>query len=238
VRGSSELTASGRYLHTSSLCTSSPCMVILLPPVVELALASALPHRRSLRGRPRQGTAVRDLIALRVGLSRTATPHFRPRTSEPRASLARIALLLTRLKPPCTSLLAPSRSRSAHLCRTRTLPHRFSSACAQPRRELRSTAAWLVCHSRVCSMLPIHLCLCPSQLRPCAPPGSRASSRHQSLRVPCLCAHLPSRRGCAAHLLRTLLRTPLRAVPAPAMLRIACSRTAATLHVREPSCLR
>jgi hypothetical protein len=42
-RGSRELTASGRHLHTSLLCTSLPCMVILLPPVVGPALASALP---------------------------------------------------------------------------------------------------------------------------------------------------------------------------------------------------
>jgi hypothetical protein len=33
-RGSRELTASGRHLHASLLCTSLPCMVILLPLVV------------------------------------------------------------------------------------------------------------------------------------------------------------------------------------------------------------
>jgi hypothetical protein len=111
VRGSSELTASGHHLHTSSLCTSSPCMIILLPPVVRPALTSALPRRRSLRDRPCQGTAVLDLVALRVGLSQSATPHFRPR-----ASLARIALLLMRLKPLCTSLLAPGRSPPLEFC--------------------------------------------------------------------------------------------------------------------------
>jgi hypothetical protein len=116
VRGSSELTATGRHLHASLPCMSSPCMIILLPPIAEPALASALPRRRSLRDRPSQGTAVRDLVALRVGLSRSATPHFRPRTSEPRASLARIALLLSRLKPPCTSLLAPGRSPPLESC--------------------------------------------------------------------------------------------------------------------------
>jgi hypothetical protein len=112
VRGSSELTATGRHLHASLPCTSSPCMIILLPPIAEPALASALPRRRSLRDRPSQGTAVRDLVALRVGLSRSATPHFRPRTSEPRASLARIALLLTRLKTPCMPLLTLDRKRT------------------------------------------------------------------------------------------------------------------------------
>jgi hypothetical protein len=69
VRGSSELIASGRHLHTSSLCTSSPCMVILLPPIAGPALASALPRRRSLRNRPCQGTAVRDPVALRASRS-------------------------------------------------------------------------------------------------------------------------------------------------------------------------
>jgi hypothetical protein len=116
VRGSSELTASNRHLHTSLLCTSSSCMVILLPPVVGPVLASALPRRRSLRDRPCQGTAVRDLVALHVCRSRAATPHLRPRTSEPRASMARIALLLSRLKPPCTSLLAPGRSPPLKSC--------------------------------------------------------------------------------------------------------------------------
>jgi hypothetical protein len=116
LRGSRELTASGRHLHTSLRCTSSPCMVILLPPVVGPALASALPRRRSLRDRPCQGTAVRDLVALRASRSRAATPHLRPHTSEPRASLARIALLLTRLKPPCASLLAPGHSPPLEPC--------------------------------------------------------------------------------------------------------------------------
>jgi hypothetical protein len=116
VRGSSELTASGHHLHTSSLCTSSPCMIILLPPVVRPALTSALPRRRSLRDRPCQGTAVRDLVPLRASRSRAATPPLRPRTSEPRASVARIALLLSRLKPPCTSLLAPGRSPPLESC--------------------------------------------------------------------------------------------------------------------------
>jgi hypothetical protein len=109
-RGSRELSASGRHLHTSLFCTSSPCMVILLPPIVGSALASALPRCRSLRDRPCQGTAVRDLVALRGSRSRAATPHLCPRTSEPRASMARIALLLSRLKLPYTSLLAPGGS--------------------------------------------------------------------------------------------------------------------------------
>jgi hypothetical protein len=69
VCGSSELIAFSRHLHTSSLYTSSPCMVFLLPPVVGPALASALPRRRSLRGRPCQIIAVCGLAALRAGRS-------------------------------------------------------------------------------------------------------------------------------------------------------------------------
>jgi hypothetical protein len=85
-------------------------MIILLPPVAGPALASALPRRRSLRGRPCQVTIMCGLIALRAGLSRAATPQLPPRTPEPRASLAHIALLLTRLNPPYAPLLAPGRS--------------------------------------------------------------------------------------------------------------------------------
>jgi hypothetical protein len=81
VRGSSELTTTGCHLHTSSRCTSSPCMVILLPPVAEPALASALPRRRSLRDRPCQGTAVHDLVALRASRSRATTLQLHPHTS-------------------------------------------------------------------------------------------------------------------------------------------------------------
>jgi hypothetical protein len=60
-------------------------MIILLPPVVRLALASALPRRRSLRDRSCQGTAVRGLVALRASRSRAATPHLHPRMPKPRA---------------------------------------------------------------------------------------------------------------------------------------------------------
>jgi hypothetical protein len=85
-------------------CTLSPCTAL---PTAGLALASALPCRMSLRGRPCQGTIVHGLVALRAGLSRAATPHLHPRTPEPCASLARVALLLTRLNLPCAPLLAP-----------------------------------------------------------------------------------------------------------------------------------
>jgi hypothetical protein len=166
VHGSSELTASGRYLPTSSLCTSSSCMVILLPPVVEPALASALPRRRSLRDRPCQGTAVRDLVAFRASRSRAATPLLRPRTSEPRASLARIALLLSRLKPPCTSLLAPGRSPPLESCSCTHTPTPPASVprllrppnacthCQLPRDTARTLALLLPCTPRAASPAP------------------------------------------------------------------------------------
>jgi hypothetical protein len=64
-----------------------------------------------------------------------------PRTPEPRAFSARVTSWLHR----------PSSAR--------TLPHRFSSARALPRRELRSSATWLACHSRVYSTPPVRLCL-------------------------------------------------------------------------------
>jgi hypothetical protein len=92
--------------HPSPPRTSSPCMVTLLPPIAGPALASALPRRRSLRGHPCQVIAVRGLVALRAGPPRAATPQLYPRTPEPRASLARIVLLLTRLNPPCAPLLS------------------------------------------------------------------------------------------------------------------------------------
>jgi hypothetical protein len=161
VRGSSELTASGRHLHTSSLCTSSPCMVILLPPVAEPALASALPRRRSLRDRPCQGTAVRDLVALRVGLSRSATPHFRPRTPEPRAFLARITLLLTRLKPPCTSLLTPGRSPPLEFCSCTHTP---------------TPPASVPCLLRPCRVIPAHPRTCAHSAPPRTCYSIRASA--------------------------------------------------------------
>jgi hypothetical protein len=104
--------------YTLSSCTPLPCT--LLPctalPTAGLALASALPRRRSLRSRPRQVTAVRNLVALRASRSRAATPHLHPRTPELRTSLARITLLLTRLNPPCAPLLAPGRSPPLGSC--------------------------------------------------------------------------------------------------------------------------
>jgi hypothetical protein len=143
VRGSSELSASGRHLHTSSLYTSSPCMVILLPPVAGPALASALSRRRSLRDRPCQGTAMRDLVALRAGPSQAATPHLHPRTPEPRAPLARIALLLTRLKPSCAPLLAPGHSPPLESC---SCAHTLTPPASAP------------CLLQPCRVIPAHPC--------------------------------------------------------------------------------
>jgi hypothetical protein len=146
VRGSSELTATGRHLHASSPCTSSPGMIILLPSVVEPTLASALPRRRSLRGRPHQGITVRNLVALRAGLSRAATLQLHLRISAlptPRAAT-----------PPraCATHSSAYRARQAHAptlllrppsVRTLLLPLQPSHCfrCAAP-------------SSRACSLLP------------------------------------------------------------------------------------
>jgi hypothetical protein len=92
------------------------------------SLASALPHRRSLRDRTCQGTAARDLVALRASRSRAATPHLHPRTPEPRASVARIVLRLTRLNPPCAPLLVPGRSPPLGSCSCAHMPTPPASA--------------------------------------------------------------------------------------------------------------
>jgi hypothetical protein len=133
-------------------------MVILLPPVAEPALASALPRRRALRDHPCQGTTVRDLFALRAGLSRAATLHLRPRMPEPRASLARIALLLTRLKPPCTSLLAPGCSPPLESC---SCTHTLTPPASVP------------CLLQPCCVVPAH----PRSSAHSAPPRTCCSTR-------------------------------------------------------------
>jgi hypothetical protein len=116
-----------------------------------------------------------------------------PRTLEPRAFSARVTSWLHR----------PSS--------TRTLPHRFSSARVLPRRELRSSAAWLACHSRVYSTPPVRLCLRP---RPnaCRLLGLRAllrASTRALLHAP------PAARGC-----------------------LHCASTPAPARAHAPRCLR
>jgi hypothetical protein len=125
---------------------SSFCMVILLPPVVEPVLASALPRRRSLRGRPCQGTAVRDLVALCAGLSRAATLQLHPRIS---------ALPTPRVATPPRACATHSSAYHARQARAPTLLLRPSSVCTlllplQPSHCLRCAAP----SSRACSLLP------------------------------------------------------------------------------------
>jgi hypothetical protein len=108
--------------------------------------------------------------------------------------------LVLHLDPPCAPLLARGRSHPAHPCRNRTLPHRFSSAHAQPRRELCSSAAWLACHSRVCSMPPVHLSLHPRS-NTCRLLGLR----------PLLCASTPA--PARAHAPRCLRHRRTRLLP-------------------------
>jgi hypothetical protein len=169
VHGSSEFIASGRHLHTSSFCTSLLCVVILLPPVVGPALASALLRRRSLRDRPCQGTAVRDLVALRAGPSRAATPHLHTRIPEPRASLAHIALLLTRLKPPCAPLLAPGHSPPLESC---SCAHTLTPPASAP------------CLLQPCRVIPAH---------PCSSSHSAPPRTCYSTRAPASPAFAPAR---------------------------------------------
>jgi hypothetical protein len=72
----------------------------------------ALSCRRSLRGRPRQATAVRGLAALRAGLLRAAAPQLHPRTPEPRA-----------FRGPCRACAAAARlHRKSRGKRPRTSP--------------------------------------------------------------------------------------------------------------------
>jgi hypothetical protein len=190
VRGSSELIASGRHLHTSSLCTSSPYMVILLLPVAGPVLASALPRRRSLRDRPCQGTAVRDLVALRASRSQATTPHLHTRTPEPRAFLVRIALLLTRLNPPC-SLRAVCRrlGPAPALARLHRLHHAHHRA-AEPRCAATSACPASAPVSSARSALAF--ALAPPLLAP-TPVSARAAHFHALCRClgPLLCHHQP-----------------------------------------------
>jgi hypothetical protein len=174
--------------YTLSSCTPLPCT--LLPctalPTAGFALASALPRRRSLRGRPRQVTAVRNLVALRASRSRAATPHLHPRTPEPRASLARIALLLTRLNTPCAPLLAPGRSHPLGSCscaHTPTPP--VSAPCLLQRLFLPSSRAHPVPG-------PAHACSRIARAR--SEPQTHACTHRQLPRVTARTLAPPARR--------------------------------------------
>jgi hypothetical protein len=174
-------------------CTLSPCTAL---PTARLALASALPRRRSLRGRPCQVTAVRDLVALRASRSRATTPHLHPRTPEPRAALARIALLLTRLlhasrtpaqrlrqpqrapAPPVPSRSSPSKPGAVPWCRLRAPvpPRAVACLCWCPRA--------VACARSTPAEPP------PRAAPPCARP---VHMRAAGSRVP-LCVHAPEPR--------------------------------------------
>jgi hypothetical protein len=202
---------------TSPLCMSLLCssMLCIAPPpfsIAGLVLASALPHRRSLRGCPCHGTAVRGLVALRAGRSRAATPHLHPRMPEPRASLARIALLLSRLNPSYAPLLVPGRSLplGSHSCaRTLTLPSRV----AAPPRTRCSTCVHALARSSP-AHVPIQLLhhLLWRSLEPSLPRAQlpRALARaHSALRACVLVpAHLRSPR---------VLRPGPASLPPPAL---------------------
>jgi hypothetical protein len=188
VRGSFELIASGRHLHTSSLCMSSPCMVILLLPVAGPILASALPRRRSLYNCPCQGTAVRDLVALRASRSQATTPHLHTRTPKPRAFLVRIVMLLTCLNPPCSLRAvcrhlgpAPALSRlhRLHRARHRAVEPRCAATSACPASAPVSSARSALAFA-----------LAPPLLAPTPVPAC-AAHFHALCRGPLLCCHQP-----------------------------------------------
>jgi hypothetical protein len=246
MRGSSDFIASGRHLHTSSLYTSSPCMVILLPPVARPALASALPRRRSLRYRPCQGTAVCDLVALRAGPSRAATPHLHPRTPEPRASLARIALLLTCLKPPCIcAVLAPTLSCHSRasmlqrpLCSSAQHLH-TPPAFARHRAHARTTrsaslmnrSSPALAHSRVPVRAAVTL---PVRLGPFAPapPASRSCA---AVAHACCLTRAPGHSARHCSLWAARLRPGLAPAALARVLHTACSRRPAHALRKPPA---
>jgi hypothetical protein len=179
-------------------CTLSPCTALS---TAGLTLTSALPHRRSLRGRPRQVTAVRDLVALRAGRSRAAMPHLHPRTPEPCAFLA-VSHLAYTAHVPQPQLHSHARASTASLEPAPALPHQSSSARAPPRRELRFSAAWPAYRSRVCATPPARATSIP------APTAARYLLPHALQRLP-----KPSRR--TQHLLT-------RSSPPPALRSWAC----------------
>jgi hypothetical protein len=203
-------------------CTLSPCTAL---PTAGLALASALPRRRSLRGRPHQVTAVRDLVALRASRSRAATPHLHPRTHEPRASLARTVLLLTHLNPPCAPLLAPGRSPPLGSCscaHTPTPP--VSAPCLLQRLFLPSSRA----HP---APVPAHACpasraLAPSRKRT---PALAQRPSPAPLAAACSRAARAARPRSAAHpAAACLLWPPLCSTPSrPRVQASLCAHTPA-----------
>jgi hypothetical protein len=122
-----------------------------------------------------------------------------PRMPEPRAFSTRVTSWLHR----------PSSAR--------TLPHRSSSARALPCREVRSSAAWLVCCSRVCSTPPAR----PRSARVCRCEFLRCQSLAARLRPnpapsPSAASVLQRRSSCSCVALLTPALDPVPAAPPPA----------------------
>jgi hypothetical protein len=209
-------------LWTSLLCTTTP-----LPPVARPALAPALPRQRSLRGRPRQATAMLGLAALRAGLPRAATPQLHPRTPEPRASSARIALLLHPRAPALRRIRVPQPSTRPAACITCALVLRSCTA----REPLQCPLLRRAC-SNTCSCVapaPAGASTCTARRRRSVPGPTRAArararayslglpapaARHRSLAParpgPPATARPARRRACARAL------APARLAPEPA----------------------
>jgi hypothetical protein len=220
VRGSSELTATGHHLHTSPLCTSSPCIVILLPPVAEPALASALPRRRSLRDRPCQGTAVRDLVALRASRSRATTLQLHPHTS---------ALPTLRATTPPR---APIRCSNA-LCRTARLskPSPRALVLALQRAACRPLPHAPSCRASTC----IRCCSIPAEPLARAPP---TAPQAPSARVPHLPRSRASRTPLPTHARLHGHPTPRSTPPGAVSMLTPCLFQLSTCFTRACACTR
>jgi hypothetical protein len=157
--------ATAFHRNSSCACRCSACRTqhCLLVPMRSLCSGRSTPaHTANSRAPPRAclrhslGTAHEPLLCrCRARL----LPHPRawatPRVTAHSGLLAsaRVSHLL-RSHASCTPLLAQGRSHPAYPCRNRTQPQRFSSARVPPRRELRPSAAWFACRSRVCSTPP------------------------------------------------------------------------------------
>jgi hypothetical protein len=216
-------------------------MVILLPPVVEPALASALPRRRSLRGRPRQGIAVRDLVALRAGLFRAATlqlhpPHLRATNTARCHASTRLRHLLQRLprvpnscvhastEPPCIAGFPPSGSLPCihapaptllrHARATRSVrPHHQPSLLSAPLPNRRATSIALRFNS--CSpnaREPAPSARLSRRLRSCAR-LTRVSTRSACLRIRASALPRHASHATSARRAPALLALATRAAP-------------------------
>jgi hypothetical protein len=130
------------------------------------------------------------------------------RTPEPRASLARIALLLTRLNPPCMSLLVPGRSLPLGSCScTHTPTPPASAPCLLQRPFLRRARSLRAANAR------LHWPNAPAPLRSLPAPELDACAARQSPSTALAHATALPRKCCLHTLLLLLQRRPRAPVP-------------------------